>query len=173
MNVRMKITSAAVAAVASLSVLTAAFAQQQSGQLRTGPPEDVFMILTMDANNNLSINQTEFHLAWGGYYRFNMVCPEGGPGNEHSIQFMAPDLWENSHLRLASVSDRSTDPTFQVLGEINFHVQGLQIRNMECEGLPLNVRVSFYPIKKGTYSFTVTNSTVSPPVEYEGTVIVE
>ncbi len=173
MNVRKNVAGIIIAGTALFAVISGAVAQQQSGQLRAGPPEDIFMILAMDANDSLSINQTEFHLAWGGYYRFNMVCPEGGPGNEHSIQFTAPDLWENSHLRIASVSERSTDPTFQALDEINFHVQGLQIRNMECEGLPLNVRFSFYPMKKGNYTFTVTNSSINPAVEYTGTFIVE
>ena len=97
---------------------------------------------------------------------------KSGTKNEASIEFSAPDLWENSHLRLASVSERSTGGP-QGTKEINFHIQGEQLRLMECEGLPLNVRFSFYPIKKGTYPFTITNATVQPAVEFKGSFIVE
>jgi hypothetical protein len=156
----------------SLAISGDAFAQQVSGRVGTGAPEDVFLTLTLAANGSLTLSKTEFKLAQGGYYRFNLVCPDSGPKNEASIEFLAPGLLENSHLRLASVSERSTGGP-QGTNEINFHIQGEQFRLMECEGLPLNVRFSFYPIRKGTYPFTINNKTVQPAVELKGSFIVE
>ena len=159
-------------AVLLLTLPCAASAQQASGKIGTGAPEDVFLILNLAANGSLTLSKTEFHFAQGGYYRFNLVCPDSGPKNEASIEFSAPDLWENSHLRLASVSERSTGGP-QGTNEINFHIQGEQVRLMECEGLPLNVRFSFYPIKKGTYAFTINNKTIQPAVATTGKFIVD
>ncbi len=166
-----KMAGIVAGALLSLAVSGAASAQQTSGQVGTGAPEDIFLTLTMDAAKNLTLSANEFHLAWGGYYRLNLECPDSGPVNEASIEFEAPDLWENSHLRIASVSERASG--FKVVGEINFHIQGEQLRMMECEGLPLDVRFSFYPMKKGTYPFTITNSTIKPAVEMKGQFIVE
>jgi hypothetical protein len=159
-------------ALFSLAISGAAFAQQVSGKVGVGAPEDVFLVLTMGANGGVTLSKSEFKLAQGGYYRFNLVCPDSGPKNEASIEFHSDGLLENSHLRLVSVSERSTGGP-QGTNEINFHVQGEQIRFMECEGLPLNVRFSFYPIKKGTYPFTINNKTVQPAVETKGSFIVE
>jgi hypothetical protein len=167
-----KWASVIVSAVASLAIVSvAALAQQQSGQLRTGPPEDIFLEVAFGDDGLLTLSQNEFHLAWGGYYRFNLECPAAGVENEAGIAFWAPDLWENSHLRIVSVSDPRSG--FQAVPEINFHLQGLQIRQIDCEGLGLAARFSFYPIKKGTYDFTVQNDTVDPPQEVTGTFIVE
>jgi len=185
----MKRTSGVVAsALLSLAISGAASAQQApapaapaapaarppqvSGQVGSGAPEDIFLVLSMTETKGVSMSKTEFRLAQGGYYRFNLVCPGSGPVNEASIEFHADGLLENSHLRLVSVSERSTGGP-QGTNEINFHVQGEQIRFMECEGLPLNVRFSFYPIRKGTYPFTINNKTVQPAVETKGSFIVE
>jgi hypothetical protein len=155
----------------SLAISGGAVAQQVSGRVGTGAPEDVVLTLTLAANGSLTLSKTEFRLAWGGYYRFNLQCPDSGPKNEASIEFSAPGLWENSHLRIASVSERGS--SFQQGLEINFHIQGEQMRLMECEGLPLDVRFSFYPMRRGTYPFTVKNDTVNPAVELKGSFIVE
>ncbi len=166
-----KMVGVVAGVLVSLAISGAATAQQQSGQVGTGAPEDIFLTLTLDADKNLTVSQNEFHLAWGGYYRLNMECPDSGPVNEASIAFASPGLWQNSHLRLASVSERASG--YQQVEEINFHIQGEQLRLMECEGLPLDVRFSFYPMKKGTYPFTLLNSTVKPAVEMTGKFIVE
>ena len=65
-------------AMLSLAISTTAFAQQVSGKIGTGAPEDVFLTLSLTANGALTLSKTEFHLAQGGYYRFNLVCPEIG-----------------------------------------------------------------------------------------------
>ena len=89
----------------SLAVMHGAYAQQQSGQVASGPPEDIALTVTLADDGTATLSESEFHLAWGGYYRFNLVCPPDGLENETSIRFSAPDLWENSHLRIVSVSD--------------------------------------------------------------------
>src|SRR5262245_57405797 len=133
----MKKTSGIVAgALLSLAISGAAFAQQApapgaaaprppqvSGQVGSGAPEDIFLVLGMTESKGVTMSKTEFRLAQGGYYRFNLVCPGSGPVNEASIEFHADGLLENSHLRLVSVSERSTGGP-QGTNEINFHVQG-------------------------------------------------
>lgn len=169
----------AAAAAASVAAVVMASAQPApapaaptnvSGQLRTGAPEDITLTMSMDANGNLTVSQTEFRLAWGGYYRFNLNCPTTVI-NEAGISFEAAGLWENSHMRIVSVSE--IGGAFQDVNEINFHVQGLQIRMIDCEGLPLAARFSFYPMRKGTYPFSVLNDAVTPPVTINGNFIVE
>jgi hypothetical protein len=166
-----KVATIVVGASVMLAVVGGAVAQQQSGQLRTGPPEDVFLEVALAADGSLTLSQTEFHLAWGGYYRFNLECPAAGVENEAGISFWAEELWENSHIRIVSVSDPRSG--FQEVPEINFHLQGLQIRMIDCEGLGLAARFSFYPMRKGTYPFTVLNDTVEPQQEMTGAFIVE
>src|SRR5262245_50002673 len=106
--------------VVALAVVGAAVAQQAaapaaaprppqvSGQVGSGAPEDIFLELSMTPTKAVTMSKTEFRLAQGGYYRFNLVCPGSGPVNEASIEFHADGLLENSHLRLVSVSERST-----------------------------------------------------------------
>jgi hypothetical protein len=161
----------AAGAVVSLALVAAAVAEQKSGVVAAGPPEDVALTIAMAADGSATLSQSEFHLAQGGYYRFNLVCPPAGLENEVAISFAAPELWENSHLRIASVAD--TSKGLSGGGEINFHMQGLQVRLVECEGLPQTARFSFYPIKKGTYPFTMVNSAIKPEQELKGSFIVE
>ena len=72
------------------------------------------------------------------------------------FSFDAQALWRNSHIRIISVAD--TQRGEQQIPEINFHLQGLNFRLIDCEGLALTVRFSFHPMRKGTYPFTVRNS---------------
>ena len=144
---------------------------QQSGQLRSGPPEDFFLDVTLAADGGLTLSQTEFRLAWGGYYRFNLNCPAAGVENEAGISFSAPEFLENAHIRIVSVSDLGGG--FQDVPEINFHLQGLNLRMIDCEGLGMAARISFHPMRRGTYPFTVLNDTVTPEVEVTGQFIVE
>jgi hypothetical protein len=168
-----KIASALVGALAaSLAAMNGALAQQVSGQVGSGPPEDIFLTITLGANGaGITLSETEFHLAWGGYYRFNLECPAAGVANEAGLSFSAPDLWTNSHIRLVSVSDPRSG--FQEVPEINFHLQGLQLRMIDCEGMEAAARFSFFPMRKGTFEFVVLDDTVQPNVEVKGSFIVE
>lgn len=148
----------------SLALVGSAAAQQQSGAVGSGPPEDIALEVTV-TESGLTLSQSEIRLAWGGYYRFGLVCPNG-MGNEAGISFTAPELLANSHIRLLSVGDPAGD------SEINFHAQGLNFRQIDCEGLELAARFSFHPMRKGTYGFTVFD-TATPPREVTGAFIVE
>ncbi len=159
-------------ALASLALSGSAFAQQVSGQVGSGPPEDIFLEVTLGTGGaGITLSQTEFRLAWGGYYRFNLECPAPGVANEAGISFSAPDLWTNSHIRIISVSDPASG--FQEVPEINFHLQGLQLRMIDCEGMGAAARFSFFPMRKGTFEFVVLDDTVTPNVEVKGSFIVE
>jgi hypothetical protein len=156
--------------LATLAIPAAALAQQQSGTVGRGAPEDVFLEVTQGADG-LALSADEFHFAFGGYYRFNLICPAAGVENEAGLSFSAPEFLQNAHLRILSVSD--TQSGFQEVPEINFHLQGLNFRMIDCEGLNLAVRFSFHPLRAGTYPFTVLDDTVEPPRELMGELIVE
>jgi hypothetical protein len=130
-----------------LAASGAALAQQQSGMVGSGAPEDVVLEVTLAAEG-LTLSQDEFRLALGGYYRFNFVCP-AGLENEAGISFRAPELLENAHLRILSVSNPEDNT------EVNFHVQGLNFRQIDCEGVTGSARFSFHPMRAGTYPFVV------------------
>ena len=167
MNIVARITAGAVLA---LAVPVGALAQQQSGTVGRGAPEDVFLEVT-PGPDGLALSQDEFHFALGGYYRFNLICPAAGVENEAGLSFTAPEFLQNAHIRILSVSD--TQSGFQEVPEINFHLQGLNFRMIDCEGLNLAVRFSFYPLRPGTFPFTVLDDTVEPPRELTGQLIVE
>ena len=160
------------AAVVSLAVLGAAFAQQEPGRVGSGPPEDFTIEVSFAADGTMIVSQTEIHLAWGGYYRLNLVCP-AGVENEAGVTFQAPRFLQNMHIRIVSVSDLNPEGAFQDVAEINFHMQGLTLRQIDCEGLGLAARISFHPMRKGDYVFTVIDDTVEPNVEVTGMFIVE
>jgi len=158
-------------ALVSMALTGAALAQQESGKVGSGPPEDVFLEVT-PTDGAITLSQSEFTLAQGGYYRFNLICPVASDVvNEAGIGFAAPTFWKDTHIRIVSVSDSTTRE--QMVPEINFHMQGLQVGLIECEGFAAAARVSFFPMRKGTYPFTVINDTVDPPVEAAGSFIVE
>ena len=165
MNIRMNMAGVVVGAVASLAILGAAIAQQVPGQVGSGPPEDFTIEVSFADDGTMNVSPTEIRLAWGGYYRLNLVCP-AGVENEAGVTFQAPRFLQNMHIRIVSVSDPERN-------EINFHMQGLNLRQIDCEGLNLAARISFHPMRRGEYSFTVIDDTVEPNVEVPGMIIVE
>jgi hypothetical protein len=171
MKVRMnKVAGIVAGAVVSLAVLGAAFAQQQSGRVGSGPPEDFTIEVSFAADGTMNVSQTEIRLAWGGYYRFNLICP-AGVENEAGVTFRAPEFLQNMHIRIVSVADTATAE--QRVPEINFHMQGLNLRQIDCEGLGLAARISFHPMRRGQYPFTIIDDTVQPNREVAGVFIVE
>ena len=166
-----KIVFGVAGALVSFALISPVLAQQQSGQVGSGPPEDIFLDVTLAADGGITLLQSEFKLAQGGYYRFNFECPAAGIENEAGISFTAPTFWRDTHIRIVSVAD-STSRAQQV-PEINFHMQGLQVGMIDCEGLGAAARISFFPMRKGTYPFTVINETVDPSVEVTGSFVVE
>ncbi len=159
-----KFTTFMAGALVALAASGAAVAQQQSGAVGSGPPQDVKLEVTVGADG-ITLSTSEIRLALGGYYRFNLICPSD-LGNEAGINFVAPTLLSNSHLRLLSVGAIDSDQ------EVNFHLQGLNFRQIDCEGLAAEARFSFHPMRAGTYPFTV-KADVDPPREAVGNFIVE
>jgi hypothetical protein len=142
---------------------------QVSGQVGSGAPEDIFLNMKMAADGTVGLSTMSFKLAWGGYYRFNFVCPVGMADGMGVVMY-APEMWENSHIRIISVAD-TTKPIEDP--QANFYMQGRLISKLECEGLDLSLRVSFHPMRKGTYTFRVVNERTTPFKEVTGQFIVE
>ena len=165
------VASAIAGALVSFALIVPAVAQQESGKVGSGPPEDIFLDATLAADGGITLSQGEFKLAQGGYYRFNFECPAAGIENEAGISFTAPTFWRDTHIRIVSVADSASRE--QQVPEINFHMQGLQVGMIDCEGLGAAARISFFPMRKGTYPFTVINETVDPSVEVTGSFVVE
>ena len=161
-----------MAAVASLALCGAAFAQQEPGRVGSGPPEDFTIEVSFADDGTMNVSETEFNLALGGYYRLNLVCP-AGVENEAGVTFRAPEFLQNMHMRIVSVSDLNPEGGFQEVPEINFHMQGLNLRQIDCEGLGMAARISFHPMRSGEYPFTIIDDTVEPNHEVAGMFVVE
>ncbi|RUT31092.1 hypothetical protein EMQ25_09450 [Arsenicitalea aurantiaca] len=161
----------ALGLVASLALAGTAISQQQSGTVGSGPPEDIFLEFSLNGAGELQMSEDQFTLAWGGYYRFNLLCPGDGLENEAGVSFIADRFWRDAHIRIVSVSDPESG--FQEVPEINFHMQGMQVGMIDCEGLDAAARVSFFPMRRGSYDFTVINDTVEPVETLTGTFVVE
>mgnify|MGYP000848485045 FL=1 len=151
------------AALASLLalLLTSSLAHAQgpeSGVIASGPPEDVFLEVTTGPNGEPALSADEFRLVHGGYYRFNLVCPDA-QDDTTGFHFEATDLLANSHLRVVSV------------GDIEIYLQGMAFRAIECDEVG-SARFSFHPMRTGEYEIYVRDHS-DPPQEAFARVIVE
>ena len=151
---------AGVLALAAALAAGPGAAQQESGRVGSGAPEDIFMEITRGAGDSVVLSQEEFTLAHGGYYRFNVVCPEQ-LSSETGYHFEATALLENAHIRVLSVGEV----------DIEFYMQGLTFRAIECDDTG-SARFSFHPMRKGVYPIYVRDQ-AQPPNEVFGRVIVE
>lgn len=139
---------------------TAAAEPQTSGRVGSGAPEDVFMEITRGEDGAPVLEPEEFDLALGGYYRFNVVCPEA-LSSETGYHFEATELLENSHIRVLSIGE----------ADIEFYMQGLTFRAIECDDAG-SARFSFHPMRTGVYPIEVRDQGV-PPKEAFGRIVVE
>lgn len=151
---------AALAAIAFIAVSPALAQEQESGRVGSGAPEDVFMEITRGEDDTPVLSPEEFTLAHGGYYRFNVVCPEALT-SETGFHFEATELLENSHIRVLSVGE----------ADIEFYMQGLTFRAIECDDQG-SARFSFHPMRTGVYPIYVRDQSV-PPKEAFGRIVVE
>ncbi len=150
-----------IAIVAALALAAPAFAQDQaSGQVGSGAPEDIFMEVTHGEDGTPVIAPEEFALAHGGYYRFNVVCPEE-LSSETGFHVEMTELVANAHIRVLSVAET----------DIEFYAQGLSFRAIECDDAG-TARFSFHPMRKGVYPIYVRDQGV-PPKEAFGRIVVE
>ncbi len=152
--------SAAAVFVGALITSSALAQEQDSGRVGSGAPEDIFMEITRSDDGAPALEPEEFTLAHGGYYRFNVVCPEALT-SETGFHFEATELLENAHLRVLSVGD----------ADIEFYMQGLTFRAIECDDSG-SARFSFHPMRTGVYPIYVRDQGV-PPKEAFGRIVVE
>lgn len=157
-------TFSILALCAAIGAAGAATAQQDggqvSGQVGSGAPEDIFMTIERGEDGAPTIDPAEFTLAHGGYYRFNVVCPEQLT-SETGYHFEATKLLENSHIRVLSVGE----------ADIEFYMQGLTFRAIECDDAG-SARFSFHPMRTGVYPIEVRDQGV-PPKSVSGRIVVE
>lgn len=151
---------AVVAAVCALANPPALAQEQESGRVGSGAPEDVFMEITRGDDGVPVLEPEEFTLAHGGYYRFNVVCPEALT-SETGFHFEATELLENAHIRVLSIGE----------ADIEFYMQGLTFRAIECDDAG-SARFSFHPMRTGVYPIYVRDQSV-PPREAFGRIVVE
>lgn len=148
-----------LATVAAGLILAMSPAQaQEPGVVASGPPNDIFLELTTGPGGEPILSVDEFRLAVGGYYRFNLVCPDA-QDDATGFHFEATDLLANAHLRVVSVND------------IEFYMQGLTFRAIECDEAG-SARFSFHPMRAGVYDLYVRDHS-DPPQEAFGRFIVE
>ncbi|KIT14620.1 hypothetical protein [Jannaschia aquimarina] len=138
----------------------AAAQEQESGRVGSGAPEDFFMEITRGEDGTPVLSPDQFTLALGGYYRFNVVCPEDLT-SETGYHFEATELLENAHIRVLSVGET----------DIEFYMQGLTFRAIECDAAG-SARFSFHPMRPGVYPIEVRDQGV-PPKEAFGRIVVE
>ena len=147
------------AGVVALAVSTQAQDRvQEPGVVGSPPPQDIFLEITTGEGGAPILSQDEFTLATGGYYRFNVVCPDA-VDDSTGFHFEAPDLIANSHLRVYSV------------GDMELYIQGQTFRAIECDEAGA-ARFSFHPMRRGVYEIYVRDHS-DPAQEAFGRVVVE
>ena len=133
----------AVAAAVKVAILVATAQAQVGGNLAQFPPKDLHLEITTSPGGDPVLSKQEFQLITGEYYRLNVRCPDV-EDDLRGWRFEIPQLLKNSHLRLVSV------------GDIEIHLQGLSFHAIECDEVG-TARVSFVPIRPGTYDLYVGN----------------
>lgn len=131
---------------------------QAPGTVVIGPPTDITLEVRTGADGGPVLSAREFKIALGGYYRFNFVCPDAA-SDETGFHLELNDMMANAHLRLISIA------------QIEVYLQGQTFRAIECDR-PGTARISFHPMRKGSYDIYVRNHT-TPPKEGRAKFIVE
>lgn len=157
MKKRLALVSTLVAALA-VGFSSVSAQDPVSGMIVTGAPQDLFLEVTTGPDGEPVVSQEEFRLVLGGYYRFNLVCPDA-QDDTTGFHFEANDLLANSHLRVVSV------------GDIEIYLQGMTFRAIECDEVGA-ARFSFNPVRRGEYQIYVRDHQ-DPPQEAFVKVVVE
>ncbi|MGD9737881.1 MAG: hypothetical protein AB7O56_03930 [Bauldia sp.] len=149
-----KLLTAGVAAAAIAAVATPVLAQE----IILGAPQDMFINVTTGTGGEPVVDVTEVVLALGGYYRFNLVCPDA-QNDDTGFHFEMPELLANAHLRVISI------------GDIEVYMQGMSFRAIECDEAGA-ARFSFHPMRRGVYEIYIRDH-LDPPQEAFVQVVVE
>jgi hypothetical protein len=154
--------SLAVAFLGATSIATTSFAQAPPpppapGTVVLGAPKDITLEIKTGPDGGPMLSAAEFRLALGGYYRFNIVCPDAKMNA--GFHFESPDLMANMHLRVVSIA------------QIEIYMQGQTFRAIECDDAGA-ARFSFHPMRKGSYDILVRNQ-ATPPKNAHAKFIVE
>lgn len=149
-----KLLTAGVAAAAIAAVATPVPAQE----IILGAPQDMFINVTTGTGGAPVVDVTEVVLALGGYYRFNLVCPDA-QNDDTGFHFEMPELLANAHLRVISI------------GDIEVYMQGMSFRAIECDEAGA-ARFSFHPMRRGVYEIYIRDH-LDPPQEAFVQVVVE
>jgi hypothetical protein len=115
---------------------------QVGGNLAGGRPVDLHLSITTTPTGPV-VSPTEFELNTGKYYRLNTTS-QGDP--DWRLEW--PDLLQNSHLRVLTISG------------IEVHLQAMVFRAIEFD-TPGTASFSFTPIRPGTYTFTVGDNPIA------------
>lgn len=150
--------SAAAAVAANFVFIAASAAQTPPGTIVVGPPKDITMEVKTAADGGPILSANEFKLALGSYYRFNFVCTDA-KDDTTGFHLEMTDMLANAHLRVVSIN------------QIEVYLQGQTFRAIECDRAG-TARVSFHPMRKGTYEIYVRNHE-TPPKDGKAKFVVE
>lgn len=128
--------------VAAMIVITSRVSAQVGGNLAAFPPVDLYLDITTTPEGPV-VTPEEIELVTGQYYRLN-VTSEGDP----DWRLELPDLLQNSHLRVLTISG------------VEVHLQGMVFRAIEFDS-PGTASFSFVPIRPGAYAFTVGDNPIA------------
>lgn len=126
-----------------LVILAATGRAQVGGNLAQFPPTDLELEISTAADGMPVLSEKEFALVTGDYYRLNVKCTDV-KDDLSGWRLEMTELLHNSHLRLVSV------------GDMEVHLQGLSFNAIECDEAG-SARISFVPIRPGTYDLYVGN----------------
>ena len=127
--------------IALVSWAAPAYAQV-GGNLAAFPPVELKLSITTTPSGPV-VTPAEFELITGEYYRLN-VTSEGDP----DWRLELPDLLQNSHLRVVTISG------------IEVHLQGMVFRAIEFDYAG-TASFAFVPIRPGIYRFTVGDNPIA------------
>ena len=125
-------------ALALAGLALAAPAQAQvGGNLAAGPPVEVGLDITTNAAGAPVLSKQEIRLTTGEYYRMHIKSD-----GKVVWRVEAPDLLQNSHLRILPIAG------------VEVHLQSLVFRAIEFDAAG-EAMFSFTPIKPGAYELYV------------------
>jgi hypothetical protein len=129
-----------------------------SGMIAIGAPKDITLEVKTAANGAPILSEKEFRLVLGSYYRLNFVCTDA-KSDDTGFHLEMTDMLANAHLRVVSIN------------QIEVYLQGQTFRAIECDRAG-TARISFHPMRKGTYDIYVRNHD-TPPKDGHAKFVVE